>query len=143
MRNIILAILIPLVGSASAEPITPLPGTQIRTDVLDAARVAAESDLGAPVRFVVRELLVDAGRAFAILDAQRPNGIAVDLALTPLVLEQGRPISLIDGPTFIGYLYESDERWLVDEYVIGPTDVWWADGRFCVKYSSVVLYDIC
>ncbi|PRY77533.1 hypothetical protein CLV80_10512 [Yoonia maritima] len=143
MRNLISVFLILFVGSASAEPITPQPGTQLRRDVLDAARVAAEADLGAPVRFVVQELLVDAGRAFAILDAQRPDGSAVDLALTPLVLEQGRPIDLIDGPIFIGYLYQSDGRWITDDYVIGPTDVWWADGRFCAKYSAVVPYNIC
>lgn len=125
-----------------AQPMTPERGTALRSDVLNAARVAAIYDLGAPIEFVVDHLVVDNDRAFAMLSAQRPGGGQIDLAQTPIVLRGDRPIDVFDGPHIVAFLIKDGGAWAVSDHMTGATDVWWA-GPYCDDYDTVLPAQFC
>lgn len=119
----------------AADPVEPARGTALRADLMDAIRPFAEYDLGAPVEFVVIELLVEDDLAFARVRAQRPGGGAIDMEATPLVTRRGVPSDLIDGPRIEAFLGRTAGRWHIVEYVVGSTDVWWF-GYDCATYAA-------
>ena len=123
-----------LAATATAEPVSPAPGTAARADLLDTLRVAVGLQLGGPVEFVVDDLRVDGDRAFALVTARRPGGGAIDLAQTPLHLRDGRPLEEIDGPAVAAYLYRAAGDWYVDAFTVGATDAWWLSGPDCAVF---------
>ena len=132
-----------LASSAMAEPETPARGTALRGALLDTVRVSAEHDLGAPVEFVVRTLLADGDRAFAMLSAQRPGGGAIDIAQTPMVLRDKVPLDFIDGPEVVAFMYRTNGVWTIDQYATGSTDAWWAGGPACENYATLLPRGVC
>ncbi len=132
-----------LTSAAMADPVTPERGSALRSELLDTVRRAAEHDLGAPVEFVVNTLLVDGDRAFAMLDAQRPGGGAIDLAQSPMVLRDKTPLDLIDGPNVVAFIVRVNGEWAIDQYGTGSTDAWWAGGPACEHYASLLPVGVC
>lgn len=126
-------------AALQADPYTPQPGTSERREILDTLRPTAVAELGGPIEFVVNHLLVDGEYALAFLHAQRPGGVQIDLAQTPLHLRDGEPLSLIDGPMLIAFLNRQSGTWQRGRYCIGCTDALWA-GLDCENYAAI--YDI-
>ena len=96
----------------------PARGTALRAALMDAARPAAERDLGAPVEFVVGQL--------------------IDLRLTPLVARDGNDPEYMDG-THMEVLYRrSGATWIAVAWQFGSTDVWYATPEYCAAFRAVI-----
>ena len=116
----------------------PARGTALRAALMDAARPAAERDLGAPVEFVVGQLRVAGNVAFAALQPQRPGGGQIDLRLTPLVARDGNDPEYMDG-THMEVLYRrSGATWIAVAWQFGSTDVWYATPEYCAAFRAVI-----
>ncbi|CAN5141843.1 hypothetical protein BH10PSE13_BH10PSE13_06670 [soil metagenome] len=100
-------------------------GDPLRKTLLDALRTVAEEDLGQPLLFVVDALRVQGRWAFAIIHPRTPAGGAIDFRLTRYAhrLEAG----VLDGDATYVLLRKNGTQWTVRDYVIGPTDVAFAD----------------
>ncbi len=92
-----------------------------RRVLLDALRPAIERDLGQKVKFIVRTLRRQDGWAFAHVVPQTPAGGAIDFRKTRHAerVEAG----IFDGPDVYALLEQKDGRWIVRDFVVGPTDV--------------------
>jgi hypothetical protein len=101
---------------ASADP--------VRKVLLDSLRPVVERDLGQPVIFVVDALRVQGRWAFATVHPRTPAGWAIDFRLTRHAarMEAG----ILDGDTIYALMRRNGPRWMVQDYVIGPTDVAYA-----------------
>ncbi len=107
----------------------PARGTPERRALMDAIRPQAESEFGAPVEFVVRQLRVSGNLAYAYVDAQRPGGARINLEPTP----KG---NYLDN-NGVGALYRRQGgRWVVAHYAIGATDTWWQPA--CQEFRPVL-----
>ncbi|KEO53951.1 hypothetical protein [Thioclava indica] len=119
----------------------PKRGTAERKALMDALRGPAQSLFGAPVEFVVGELRVSGNLAFAMVRAQRPGGIPIQIETTP---GWARNEFLYDADHTSGQaLYRKEGgRWVVKDYTFGATDVWWSYGPICKEYRPVIA-DAC
>lgn len=99
---------------------SPGAGTPQRKAMLDAMRPSIERTLGAPVEFVVEEIRVGGGWAFVRATPQRKGpGPALR-----------NPDEEADGLHTEAVLRLQGGRWVVQEMVMGSTDVWflgWCD----------------
>lgn len=125
MRNLFLALLI-LPGWAASQSQVVQPGAKspLRKEVLDALRPAIEKDLKQKVIFQVQTLRVYKGWAFADVHPRRPDGKEIDFRKTKYkeLLDQ----DVFGGETTFALLrLNSKKKWVVREFVIGPTDVAW------------------
>lgn len=116
-------------GLCDAAPFEPPRGSEVRGELLDAFRPLAIYDLGAPIEFQVLELMVDGDTAFARLIAQRPGGVALELADTPMVAWRHADPYGFDGPRYEVFFVRDGTAWQVVNYGLGSTDVWWAGYR--------------
>ncbi|MEO1724169.1 MAG: hypothetical protein AAFR84_17420 [Pseudomonadota bacterium] len=115
----------------------PAWGTPLRRALMDAVRPIIERDLGAPVRFVVRELRVEGDRGFGWLEPQRPGGRPILFEDTPLAgLIQNS--DTIDGTTVHAFYRRENGAWVVYEWSIGATDVWWSSADTCAEFAAVI-----
>lgn len=96
-----------------------------RKTLLDVLRPAIEKDLGQPVQFAVDVLRERDGSAFAVVHPRTAQGKPVDFSKTKYAqrLEDG----VLDGDTIYAMLQHRDGAWMVREFVVGPTDVAWAN----------------
>lgn len=125
-------------GAASADVMTPERGTQTRSDMLSALRPHLEWNLGAPIEFVVREMSVSGDKGFAAVTAQRPGGIAIDLAKTPMGKRDPDEVDFMDG-TSVQALYVLEKGvWVVVLWEIGATDVWFSAPEICAEFRPVI-----
>jgi len=110
---------------ADAGPQDVRIGDPLRKTLLDALRIVAEEDLAQPVIFAVDALRVQGRWAFGIVHPRTPAGGAIDFRLTRHAdrLEAG----VLDGDVTYVLLRRTGARWAVRDYVIGPTDVAFAD----------------
>lgn len=92
-----------------------------RRVLLNALRPAVERDLMQKVKFVVRTLRRQDRWAFAHVVPQTPTGGAIDFRRTHHAerVEAG----IFDGPDVYALLEQKDGRWIVRDFVVGPTDV--------------------
>jgi hypothetical protein len=92
-----------------------------RRMLLDALRPAIERDLMQKVKFVVRVLRRQDRWAFAHVVPQTPAGGAIDFRTTHHAerVEAG----MFDGPDVYALLEQKGGRWIVRDFVVGPTDV--------------------
>jgi hypothetical protein len=99
-------------------------GEPTRKILLDALRPVIARDLGQPVRFVVTVLRVQGQWAYAHVVPQTMAGKAIDFSRTRHAdrLQAG----LLDGPDVYALMAKRGERWVVREFVVGPTDVTYA-----------------
>lgn len=95
-----------------------------RAALMDAARPAAEADLGLPVRFVVTRLERQGEWAFLLATMQNPHGRPVDLARSK------RASAAREGMVsnvYAALLRRRDGHWVPVDHATGPTDVAWED----------------
>lgn len=123
---------------AYAEYYEPQRGTAERKAVLDAMRVFAEEELGPPVEFVVYDMRVLDNQGFASVHAQRPGGADIDLYETPGFKAGTIEPDMMDGSSMQALLRRSGRTWVAVHWAIGATDVWYAYGPFCRRYSKVI-----
>ncbi len=121
-----------------AQVIEPARGSQDRDNMLDAMRIFAEKELGAPVEFVVTELRASGRYGFGNVIAQRPGGGAIELASTPGALAGRLEPDLMDGTSMQALLRKSGGDWVAVHWAIGATDVWFAYAPFCRRYGDVI-----
>jgi len=100
----------------------PGPATSERKAVLDALRPPVEKKLGPDVEFVVALLRVEDDWAFVIADPQRKGGKPIDGWKI-----FGEDFGNMDGLRVDAVLQKRNGRWLVADYAIGATDVWYCD----------------
>lgn len=100
-------------------------GDPVRAALLETLRTAIARDLEQPVRFVVREMRTQQGWAFVSVRPQTPAGAPIDFARTRYAEQQAE--GMLDGDTVTALLREIRGKWSVVTFVIGPTDVAWAD----------------
>lgn len=105
-----------LVLSAATPPASP------RKAVLNALRPAVEKKLGPNVEFVVTLLRVENEWAFVIADPQRKGGKPIDGWKV-----FGEDFGNMDGLRVDAVLQKRNGRWVVADYAIGATDVWYCD----------------
>lgn len=117
---------------------TPQRGSGLRAELMDAVRPIAEWQLDPPVEFLVHDLRVAGGVAFASLTAQRPGGGEIDMRRTPMVRRGEYDPEIGDGPTMQALLQRSGPGWVVVTYAIGPTDVWYAWDEYCPIWHAVL-----
>jgi hypothetical protein len=98
------------------------PATSQRKAVLDALRLQVEKKLGPDVEFVVALLRVEDGWAFVIADPQRKSGKPIDGWKI-----FGEGFGNMDGLRVDAVLQKRNGRWIVADYAIGATDVWYCD----------------
>ena len=111
-------LLLTLVGIIPAKcgPLVhPARGSAERKAILDTIRPQAQGKLGGAVEFVVKEMRVQDGFCFTVLEPQRPGGGKI--ANTFAEAES------MDGLTIYALLRKTGNGWSVLAYVIGPTDV--------------------
>jgi len=130
------------VSAAWADYYEPERGSEDRKAVLDAMRVFAEEELGAPVEFVVYQMRVSGEEGFAAVYAQRPGGGEIDLYDTPGFKAGTLDPEMMDGSSMQALLRKSGRTWVAVHWAIGPTDVWFAYAPFCRRYSAVIA-DYC
>ena len=93
---------------------SPGPGTPERKAILDVLRPAVERELGVrPIEFVVEEIRVGGGWAFVRANPQRKGGGAIR-----------NPDPNMDGVHTEAFLQRQGGRWVLVEYGVGSTDVW-------------------
>ena len=121
---LLLALMIGFAAPASAQRVrTPDRGSPERAAIIDGLRQAVADEIGATLRFEVRDLRVLNGWAFADVSPINPRGGGpYDYAGTSLE-EEWREGLMDDG--IVALLRLRDGRWRVVEMAIGPTDVAW------------------
>ena len=116
----------------------PKRGTGERKALMNALRPLAERDLGAPVEFVVYDLRVSGRRAFASVQPQRPGGTPIDIRSTPGYFRGDFSLDFMDSTQMQALYVKSGTTWVVMEYAIGATDVWFAGEPFCSRWGPVI-----
>jgi|GEM_PF-443777 len=116
----------------------PRRGTAERKALMNALRPLAESDLGAPVEFVVSSLRVSGDRAYAGVQPQRPGGKEIALEQTPGFLRGDFSEDTMDGTTIHALYIRKGDTWVVMEYSVGAMDVWFAGEPFCSSWGPVI-----
>lgn len=101
----------------------PAPGSALRKQVLDSLRPVIQKDLKQKVIFKVDDIRVYDGWAFVQVHPLQPNSKPIDFKKTKYkaALEDG----VFDGSTTFALLKQSGKKWVVKDFVIGPTDVYW------------------
>ena len=134
MRKLIAAFALFALSATAALAVSftsPGAGTPQRKAVLDALRPAVERELGVrPVEFVVEEIRVGGGWAFVRATPQRKGGGAIR-----------NPDENMDGVHTEAILRMSGDRWAVQAFGVGSTDVWFLG--WCEKAPAGLLGDWC
>jgi len=100
----------------------PAPGTPERAAIMDAARVPIGVAIGLPVIFVVSVLNSDARFAYLQATPHNPDGTPINWNATRMARdwEQG-----VMSDTAMVLLEHRNRNWVVLDWVMGPTDVYW------------------
>ena len=98
------------------------PSASERKAVLDALRPKVEARLGPGVEFVVQVNRVANGWAFVMADPQRRGGKPIDGQRI-----YGDDFENMDGLRVDAVLRKREGRWVVADFGIGATDVWYCD----------------
>ena len=119
MRRIamIAVLLVVLIVFAAASP-----SPSERKAVLNALRPKVEAKLGPGVEFVVQVIRVENGWAFVMADPQRKGGKPIDGHRI-----FGDDFENMDGLRVDAVLHKRSGRWVVADYAIGATDVWYCN----------------
>lgn len=140
LSGIIMSVFMTLAFTAAghAQFHEPQRGSQERKAMLDAMRVFAEEELGAPVEFMVYDLRSNGTIGFAAVHAQRPGGGAIDLMQTPGAKNGTLDPEYMDGASMQALMRRSGQTWVAVNWAIGATDVWFAYGPYCRRYRAVI-----
>lgn len=93
----------------------------LRKVLLDSMRPRIEADLGVKVQFVVDTLQVEGEWAFMAGSVQNTDGSPIDFSRTPYAEAEAE--GMFDGPTVRAIMLQQGQRWIVQAYSIGATDV--------------------
>ena len=137
MLRVALGVLAGVCAGAANAWEEPAHGSQLRSDLLNTARVVAALDLSSPIQFVVHELRHENGLAFATLQPQRPGGAPIVWSSTQLAAK-GEQEDWYDGTRMHVFLHQQSGHWYVQHYSIGATDAWWHGGPSCDTYRAVI-----
>ena len=123
---LILAFLFALAALASSgqTAYTPEKGSAERKAILDALRIPVERELKQPIVFVTDNFKVQSSWAFVSGTPQTPSGSAPNYAGTKYAEAENE--GAFDN-NFFALLKKISGRWRVTTYVIGCTDVCYAD----------------
>ncbi len=121
-RCLLLLALMPLTVLAQ-DVQKPAPGSKLRKQIIDGLRPSIEKDLKQKVIFKVDEIRVYKDWAFLHVHPLQPNSKPIDFAKTKY--KQGLEEGSFDGSSTYALLKFNGKKWLVKEFVIGPTDVAW------------------
>lgn len=124
-------------GTAAAAYEVPARGAPVRTAIMDALRPRAEALYGAPVQFVVDDLRVAGGVAFASVRAQRPGGLAIVLEQTP-GFARGELEEEADWSLMQSLLRRSGSGWSPAHLASMPSEAWWLDSGLCPEFGAVL-----
>jgi hypothetical protein len=117
------ALFLVAVSSTTAQEAVPR-GSPLRATLMDALRPTFEAESNGPVEFVVDRLTVWRDWAFAEVRPQRPGGQRIDWRRT-------RYREAVESDTFsnvsFALLRRQGGSWILQEFVIGPTDVAWIE----------------
>ena len=129
------ALCLPVFASAGAEPspgvevaasparyYTPKRGSSERRAIMEAARQPISAEIGQTVIFVVDELRSDGHVAYLQAVPHQPDGAPLDWTQTRFREDWNSDFM---SDVVMVLLSRVGERWLVVDYVIGPTDVHW------------------
>ena len=108
-----------------AAPAAPSPEAESQ-ELLDALTPVVAADIGQPVSFTIDTVRVQNEWAWLVVQPQAPGGGAIDWARTKYG-EQSAEGVLDGGGTTYALLKRENGQWRVLEFVIGPTDVAYAD----------------
>jgi len=110
-------------GNAVTTFWSPKLGDPNRKAILNAVRPAIERDTGGPVEFVVYVIRTNGAWAYLQASPQRPGGVGIDWTSTKFgaAIAEGSMSEIV-----MALLKRSDSSWRVEDYVLGPTDVYWA-----------------
>ena len=126
------------IGAMAEQVFTPERGTNLRSELMNTARPYAESVFGAPVEFVVHDLLVQGDHAYAWLTAQRPGGVAIDLTRAPAAKDI---MFGVNDHTDINVFFERrGADWEVYDWAAFATDVWWQRKDICAGWGDLLDY---
>ncbi|MGC9371231.1 MAG: hypothetical protein ACP5DX_16975 [Paracoccaceae bacterium] len=143
MRTILIACLCLVATAADAADWTvPQRGSATRAALMDAIRPHAEWELGRPVEFVVRELRVAGDLGFAMLKAQRPGGVPIDMHDTPIARRGGFDADIAEASELQVLYRKSGQTWVAVHWMIGATDPWFTWTPLCREYYPVI-HDWC
>lgn len=120
----------------------PARGTETRAALMDALRPHVEWELGAPLEFVISELRVAGDLGFAMVTAQRPGGVAIDMLATPGYQRGTIEPAEMDGTSVQALYRKSGTTWVAVHHAIGATDVWFSWDPLCQEYQAVIA-DFC
>ena len=98
-------------------------GSQLRAELLDAARPVFVAETGGPIEFVVKRLAVLGAWAFGDVELRRPGGQPIDWTQTKFV--SALKDDMFTPGTAFFLLRNTNGAWSVAEFVVGPTDVTW------------------
>ncbi len=105
-----------------------------RTNILNALRKPIEKELQLEVKFVVDELNIEKNVAF--FRGQVKNKLGKDIDFTKTIYNKNIEEGFFDGDATTALLKKVKGVWKVITYVIGPTDVAWADWPEKYKVSK-------
>ena len=116
----------------------PARGTQTRKALMDALRPHVMWALGGQVQFVINDIRQSGILAFAAVYPQRPGGAAINPLQTPAFQRGELDPEYMDGLAIQALYFKSGDTWVAVHWVMGATDVWYADGPFCVVWRAVI-----
>lgn len=108
---------------------TPAPTQRIL--ILNTARQSVATELGKPVRFVVKQLNTRDDWAFLDATMQEENGQPIDYHGTRYAEAAAHGLK---SDRFDALLQRQGDGWKVRAYSLGPTDVPWVD--WAAKYGA-------
>jgi len=111
--------------AAPAPPSAPSPEMESQA-LLDALTPVVEADLGQAVSFTIDTVRVQNEWAWLVVQPQAPSGGAIDWTRTEYA-DQSLEGALDGGGTTYALLKRENGSWRVLDFVIGPTDVAYAD----------------
>jgi hypothetical protein len=115
-------VLLAAIAVAAASFAVPPPGSELRRQLLDSLRPTVEQRLGPNVAFKVTLIRVQRDWAFVVADPQRRGGRPIDGRKL-----FGQHFDNMDGLRVDAVLRLQANRWVVVDYAIGATDVWYCD----------------
>ena len=115
----------------------PARGTALRAELMDTIRRLAEERLNPPIEFVVSELRHEDSVAFGSLRPQRPGGGGIAWDETQLAAEGENP-EWYDGYAIHVLFRSVGDVWMVADWSIGASDVWWSDPSYCGEFAAVI-----
>jgi len=108
-------------SSSSQQTFQPPRGSELRAELLDAARLTFEEETGGPIEFVVKRLNVLGDWAFGEVRLKRPGGVPIDWMRT--IYSEDYAAGMFDPSGSFFLLHGAGPYWDVAEYATGPTDV--------------------